>query len=609
MAVRTSVGSGNWSAAGTWDTGVPADGDSAVIAAGHTVVFDVDQSAWVAGLAGLTITGTLRFTTAAVVTYLKTAANITGTGAFYVGNSELDPIPRPAVGSANRATVELLAATYINVTTTEMYGWTPAINRTTVAVNAAAGALQVVLTDDLGLQPGDVVVLGTSGVVGAMSAAVEPSQGEFTVQAYNAGTKTVTLTAALGYARTAGDLVAWLSRPILLTRPAEAASAAVRYCASFLSGVRWERSNGVNPTGVNTATMRFCSASKNNLGATCLGGFSYTGTVSAQDCTAFKVRGSAAYYCDLSEFTDCTLIQTDYMTNLNYNHRALMSGCYMQNGTGLAQGGQVVAFDCVVKNCNYPLLTNVAIGYAVRCVVQNSQSGLSYTHGTHTFIDCQTQGTTFDIYMATGPFRAFNTVFGGITENQSQRYYSAHDYAESIDHDGVAGAFRAWCRGGTVNSDIVTVYPGRVRSYQHVCSSADYPVFRQSDYTLEPGQTIRVTCYARRDAAMAGYLPRLQLIDPSADPLVDASESPLDEDIMSVGVDTWETLTVEYENALTRTMEIRVRTLAMAAAGNVFFDPGVITRSVTEGVYSVNIQEQTVSTNIVEDVVEIDIYE
>lgn len=57
MATITSVGSGNWSAAGTWDAGVPADNDTVVIAAGHAVTFDVDQSGFANGIAGLTITG------------------------------------------------------------------------------------------------------------------------------------------------------------------------------------------------------------------------------------------------------------------------------------------------------------------------------------------------------------------------------------------------------------------------------------------------------------------------------------------------------------------------------------------------------------------------
>lgn len=57
MATRTSVGSGNWSAAGTWDTGVPVDTDVVVIAAGHAVLMDADTSGFASGINGLTING------------------------------------------------------------------------------------------------------------------------------------------------------------------------------------------------------------------------------------------------------------------------------------------------------------------------------------------------------------------------------------------------------------------------------------------------------------------------------------------------------------------------------------------------------------------------
>ena len=55
MATITSVQSGDWSAAGTWDAGVPGDGDAVVIADGHDVKFDVDQSEWEHGLQGVTV--------------------------------------------------------------------------------------------------------------------------------------------------------------------------------------------------------------------------------------------------------------------------------------------------------------------------------------------------------------------------------------------------------------------------------------------------------------------------------------------------------------------------------------------------------------------------
>lgn len=57
MATITSAQSGNWSATSTWSGGVvPVDGDAVVIAAGHNVLMDADQSAFT-GLFNVTITG------------------------------------------------------------------------------------------------------------------------------------------------------------------------------------------------------------------------------------------------------------------------------------------------------------------------------------------------------------------------------------------------------------------------------------------------------------------------------------------------------------------------------------------------------------------------
>ncbi len=54
----------------------------------------------------------------------------------------------------------------------------------------------MVLTDDLGLQQGDIIALGTSAVDGNIAAATEPQLGVFTVSTYDAGAKTDTLGAA-----------------------------------------------------------------------------------------------------------------------------------------------------------------------------------------------------------------------------------------------------------------------------------------------------------------------------------------------------------------------------------------------------------------------------
>jgi len=56
MASITSAQSGNWSVTSTWSDGVvPGNGDTVTIAAGHVVIFDVDQSGLANGLAGLVL--------------------------------------------------------------------------------------------------------------------------------------------------------------------------------------------------------------------------------------------------------------------------------------------------------------------------------------------------------------------------------------------------------------------------------------------------------------------------------------------------------------------------------------------------------------------------
>lgn len=133
MATITSVGSGNWSAAGTWDAGVPADNDTVVIAAGHAVTFDVDQSGFANGIAGLTITshastpGMLAFRHDADGAYhlkVKTGTTIAGTGAAARGrllaNSDGVWGNTGALAFGRKAIIELagtasIAATYLDI--------------------------------------------------------------------------------------------------------------------------------------------------------------------------------------------------------------------------------------------------------------------------------------------------------------------------------------------------------------------------------------------------------------------------------------------------------------------------------------------------------------
>jgi len=150
MATRTSVGSGLWSSAGTWDTGVPADNDVVVIAAGHVVEFDVDQSGFANGIDGLTITGTLKLTRTAGTYYLKIKAAkwIGGAGTFDCGTS-VSPIP-----FASKHTITGGAGWYIKGNdgaglTLTAYGANPTYKYVKLTSLAAIGATVLSVDTDI----------------------------------------------------------------------------------------------------------------------------------------------------------------------------------------------------------------------------------------------------------------------------------------------------------------------------------------------------------------------------------------------------------------------------------------------------------------------------
>jgi hypothetical protein len=140
----------------------------------------------------------------------------------------------------------------------------------------------------------------------------------------------------------------------------------------------------------------------------------------------------------------------------------------------------------------------------------------------------------------------------------------------------VAGAFKAWCRGGIVTAVATPLVTGRLRSYQHACESAISPCYWQRRATVEPGHAISVTAWLRKDMAMA-YLPRVQIIDPFADPLAMEAETPLAEATMtSDAIDTWQEVTISWTNPSLLPREVIVRALAMNATGNAYSDLVVV---------------------------------
>jgi hypothetical protein len=217
MPALTSIRSGYWNDPTVWNlNAVPADGDSVTIAAEHTVIFDVDQSGFPNGLAGLTINGTLTIPSKAedpsmpdnVV--LKVNANIAGSGSLLIG-SPTNPIADPQ-------TVVVLVNGSVTVANLRAYGQARTPSYDVLAADARSGTNYLTLQNGLPLQTGDLLAIGRSDHRGRWITSFPPSDLYFTVQSYDPVTKTARVTPNLGSTRLRDSLVCLISRPIIFRR-------------------------------------------------------------------------------------------------------------------------------------------------------------------------------------------------------------------------------------------------------------------------------------------------------------------------------------------------------------------------------------------------------
>ena len=142
-------------------------------------------------------------------------------------------------------------------------------------------------------------------------------------------------------------------------------------------------------------------------------------------------------------------------------------------------------------------------------------------------------------------------------------------YVQSLDHNQVVGAIKCWTRGG-ISTKIADPTGGNEVSWMQMApESATYPCYYQWRYSLDPGEWIFMSARVSKSVTM-NYLPRIQLIDPFADPLVDAANPVLAETVIpDDGIDTYYHVAVSYQNTSTRRIYVVARMLSMNATGTV----------------------------------------
>lgn len=556
MASFTSSQSGLWSSASTWGgAGVPGNGDTVTIASGHTVTFDVDQSSFASGLAGLTVNGTLKFKED-VVTCLKMTSNVNivlgNGGTLKIGDID-NPIQRPSVGSEWRARLILQGTGMIDCPsgtgTITMVGWTPDRNHTTLSNNANSGTNQIQLNESLNLQSGDKIVIGAKTINGRMT---ETNVGLYTVQSVSSDGKTVTLTQNLGHNRLSGDYVAWYNRPINLSLGGRMLQVNRNYNILFKSVYYNKSLNSWNNMNLNPISQPVASY--------------MTGNCNADD---YFITNSSKIWM---KYENCTFYN-EY--TCGYNYTLVENSIYIQTPDlsygGVRHGVFGKVKNCMFSNYNSPILnswfyqTFMDKCIIENCTVQGKSGGFGNWYSNLVIKDCVVDGGNIPL----GNIWYYNCI---VNTSPSTIYIPINHTIHSFNHNQVSSAYRAWLRGGTIQS-VTNIYPPcSNKSYQYTLTSNTHPVHRTLQLgILQPQQEIQISCWLYKTLGSMSIQPRFQLIDNNNDPLVDPSAQPLQESISNTSISNqWEELTIRYKNTTDKEIPISVRCLAANSTGFIY---------------------------------------
>lgn len=478
----------------------------------------------------------------------------------------LREINRPEAGNEYQCSILLNETGTITVPIIKVYGWHPEKEFTTLSQDAASGQNQVVLTEELDLQAGVMVGLGSGEVSGKLS-----EVGVYTVSTYDSMSKIVTFTGNLQTNRLAGDYINILSSPIRIERTENGQNKALIPGAVKI--------NNVTLIGC-TLNATLCEVGNPSALSDLSSGWEVRHT-KIYDQAAVLVYGLID-----SVITDCNAFGGGFIFNMLdsvYNSEVenccaisttISSRCNCEVLNSVEQNAPFIA-ECkllsefVSKNGYGPhWKTNIKNSYIE---MEDDSSSIYDNSGRMTFID-----TTLKFLSPTHPipFKAFNCLIEGEFLIKS----IGDDVFESFDHNQIKGNYKAWMSGGKIETalDGTTILPGRLIL---TCESADYPVFRDFPVLLPAYRTS--TWQALTKKSFTGGSVKIELIDPANDPLIDPSAAPLATYSLPDTKDTNLPLKLGYKSE--KAMQAIIRISAQKASGTVEIDTRLIENRVQHG--------------------------
>ena len=535
MATRTSVGSGLWSSVGTWDTGVPVDGDDVVIASGHVIEFDANQSAFVTGVK-VTITGTLTHTTAAgsYCLFLKTGASVVGAGTWNIGTSGA-PIP-----FASKHTVTGAAGWYVDGVsglTMTVYGAEPTYTSIKLSADEAIGQTELSVDTDV---TGDIWAAGDIIRIDDINRGRESEERIIATGGIAAGT--ITVTAGLTAAKSTGAVVSLITRNIRIIAVGTGSYTIYRVGTGSVTkltvaGGMWY--------GVNKSLFTACPY-------LVVSGGTISGNGDGISSCSNSVVSGGVFSGNSNGISSCSAA-------------TISGGVFSGNSNGISNcsaatisGGTISGNGSGINSCSNSVVSGgVFSGNAYGI---NSCSNSVVSGGTF-------NGNNYDIANTTGNLFGVELT-AAIEHYQYTNITNGWHSLQSDNHDAVEGAVKAWCKGGVVTSQTAIKPDGYTQACAHALESASYPAFWYKKFTVPAGQIYSIEVQLRKSTSMA-YLPRVYLMASIGNPL--AGAAPVDTFTMTDSVNTWESDTFTVDNSAgDYDLDYALWFVAKNASGNVY---------------------------------------
>ena len=562
MAVRTTITSGRASVGATFDTGVPVDGDSIVIAAGHVLQWDIDSSAWANGVAGISGAGTLGVYVpgSGDVSYpLKMKSGITNAISCLIDYGTVPQrVKWPISLLANTDYIQALGIAGRCAEPTHRYVIT---NDTTTT-----GTTEVPIDTDL-TQAGDSEywVAGADVVIGCNYNST--TLGGILAKIVSVTSTHLTIDTGVGAAQESGVYIVLLSRNVSIIGTKTSSAGIVR----LMLGSTFDATLEI--TQVGTARQGYGIAYQSAYDSFNMPGGSIWNVNLGCDGLSFStlsinrvlgcVIGRTSTHVNACRDFDCDgLLGIGFITGINGCHRMTLQNGFLIGASAVNSGSTIR-----IK----PTFAIPGATTALRLTNEVDAAGpisdvdvVSYG-STVVFRGCTVSGTTgiTNIVPNTAAYAkvvAYGADFSGVTNQVSNYTGDKTLLAETMFYDPQPagggspqrGQLKSWTGGGTMASTAVALPadPPVAMSYAHLATCEDancfnwitIPVFARANVQL------RITVYVYIPAALPSDFtvpPTIELLTPDVGSL--EAGAVLDSDVATDGTDDangWYTLEV-----------------------------------------------------------------